>query len=74
MTLDETIERLTQLQKIVGGDTPFCIEKEQTPSGAVNVFEPAAVEVYNVVAVEHGERPHWVCLISGNTSQIVVVY
>ena len=74
MTLDKVINRLEALREELGGDTPFCIEKEHTPSGSVNVFESANVEDYNVVHVKFGTKSHWVCLMNGNTSRIVVAY
>lgn len=74
MTLDEAIARLTELREAVGGDAPLCIESEQTPSGRVNVFRLATIEAYNVLPVDTGNNhKHWVCLMNGNTSQIVVV-
>lgn len=74
MTINEAIDRLTDLREVAGGDVPFCIERESTPSGAVNVFGPAALELYDVVYVECGQKSHWACLVNGNTTQVVVAY
>ena len=77
MTLDQAIQRLTELRKITGGDVPVCRLTEQTDSGHVNVFWPVSFEVTTTVPVNRrgfGEYPdHWVCLMSGNTHDIISV-
>lgn len=74
MTLDEAINRLQVLREEHGGDMPLCVEKESMESGKVNLFEPAKVEVYNVVEVPLGDKKPWVCLMAGNTKQVAVVW
>lgn len=74
MTIDQAIERLGQLRGEHGGDMPLCVEKESLASGKANLFEPAKIEVYNVVEVPMGDKTHWVCLMAGNNKQVAVVW
>ena len=75
MTLDETIQRLIDLKEVVGGSTPFCIQKDSTSTTDVTVFEPASVEVYSVVDMTcDANHPLYACLLNGNTSKIVAVF
>jgi hypothetical protein len=74
MTLDQAIARLESLREEYGGDMPLAIEKESTQSGRVNLFEPARIEVYQVVEVSSGKQKHWVSLTDGNTHRIAVVW
>lgn len=53
---------------------PLCVEKESLASGKANLFEPAKIEVYNVVEVPMGDKTHWVCLMAGNNKQVAVVW
>jgi hypothetical protein len=74
MTLDQAIARLESLRAEYGGDMPLAIEKESTQSSRVNLFEPARIEVYQMVEVSSGKQKHWVSLIDCNTTRIVVVW
>ena len=74
MKLSEAIKRLQDLHEELG-DVPLVMQSEQVPSGIINIFRPVGIDPINVVAVECDKnRPHYVCLMDGNTSKAVWVY
>ena len=74
MTLDQAIEKLTAVRNELGGDTPFCIENKTLSNCRIKMFDPAHIDVYRTNQVSGGSLPHWVTLMEGNKSEIVVVW
>lgn len=73
MTLNEFINRLEELRQEFGDLEVGVLQKHIHEPHDISIFDIPLVEITNVVKVDNHHKTSWVCLMNGNTSQIVTI-